>query len=80
MRRLVTFTLALEIEESTFDVGDPILTAQEVDDMTDLILPNIAQQLAREAKRVLEFHADGPRVAAISVVMSEAYDPDTEPF
>ena len=80
MRRLVTVTLAVEIKESTFDLADPILAAQEVDDFHEIILPDIAVQVGNELVRVLSFHADEPQVVATSAVMSEAYDPDTEPF
>ena len=80
MRRLVTVTLAVEIEESTFDLAEPALAAQEVDDFHEIILPDIAVEVGNELRRVLSFHADEPRVAATSVVMSEAYDPDLEPF
>lgn len=79
MRRLVTFTVAVDIDESTFDV-EPNLRAVEVDDFQSVVLLDVAQAVAREAIRVLAFHADTPTLADVRSWMSEAFDPESEPF
>jgi len=79
MRRLVTITVAVDIDETTFDV-EPALRAVEVDDFQSIVLPDVAQAVAREAVRVLQFHADAPALADVRSWMSEAFDPESEPF
>lgn len=79
MKRLITITVAVEIDESSFGI-DPVEAALDVAHMEDVDLPNVAKYVAYEAERLLAFHADGVRVADSSAVMTEAYDPALEPF
>lgn len=79
MRRLITITVALEIDESTFGT-DPAEAALGIAHMEDVDLPDVAKYVGYEAERLLAFHADGVRVADTRAVMTEAYDPNTEPF
>jgi hypothetical protein len=79
MRRLITITVAVEIDESSFGV-DPVEAALDVAHMEDVDLPDIAKHVGYEAERLLAFHADGVRVADTRAVMTEAYDPALEPF
>jgi hypothetical protein len=77
MRRLVTFTIVLDIDESTFGIEAP---ENEVRDFTDIVLPDVARRLGDEAGRLLEFHADGVQVDDNRAEMSRPFDETREPF
>jgi hypothetical protein len=77
MKRLVTFTIVLDINESTFGIESP---EDEVDDFIDIVLPDVARRLGDEAKRLLDFHADGVQVDDNQAEMSKPFDETTEPF
>ena len=79
MKRLITITVALEIDESTFG-NDPVEAALDVAHMEDVDLPDVAKYVGYECERLLAFHADGVRVADTRAVMTEAYGPALEPF
>jgi hypothetical protein len=77
MKRHAVFTVTLEFDESTFGIEDP---DQEQDDMRDMILPDVAVALGKEARRLLEFHADGVVLADMRAELSKPFDETPEPF
>lgn len=79
MKRHITFTLTVEIDETTFG-DDPALAAQELADFDEIILPDIARSLGAEAVRILAFHAEQPVLADTREVISKPFDPTLEPF
>lgn len=77
MKRLVTFTIVLDIDESTFGIEAP---EDEVLDFIDIVLPDVARRLGDEAGRLLEFHADDVQVDDNRAEMSPPFDETAEPF
>lgn len=79
MKRHLTFTVIVEIDESTFG-NDPALAAQELLDFEEIILPDVARSIGSEAVRILAFHADAPVLADTREVISKPFSPGLEPF
>ena len=79
MKRHVTFTIMVEIDESTFDV-EPELAAQEILDFDEIVLPDVGRVVGAEAVRILAFHADQPVLVDVREVMGKPFDEIVEPF
>lgn len=77
MKRHAVFTITLEFDESTFGFER---AWREQDEMRDMILPEVAALIGKEARRLMEFHADGVVLADMRTEMSKPFDEALEPF
>jgi len=83
MKRVITFAVSFEIDDSIFKQptrkGSFVMGNQDPQIFEEMILPAVAGTVARKALESFTFYVKDAEIFDVQSIMSAAYDPKDQP-